>query len=648
MRFYANIPVFHDRKKYEKNVNFWANRWHSHVKTEVQPLKQLNGLDAFVVILNLVIVAGVGLLFSRFNQNTRDYFKAGGKLPWFIASISLFVSGFSAFMFVAAAGFTYRNGLSSVLVFTSAFWAYVLGFFLFGKLWHRARIDSPMQLLTRRFSQSTTYFYSLAAVFPNILLMGALIYTLCIFINSALGFGTIQVSFGSLVFSGFELTAIGIGVVLLLYTVLGGLWAVTITDTLQFLIMLLMTLTVFPLSLLHLGEGSLMAGISELKRSAPAGYFSLFSGNIGLLFLLAFCFQNILGYNANWHIGQRYYSVAEEQETRKIAAVCAIFSLIIPLLWIFPVMVSRVIFPDLGAIWPHLKEPSEASFASLCLLILPHGMLGVVVSAILAASMSSADSTFNWLAAVITKDVYVPLYKTWKNGRLPSEKAQLLVGKSAVFVVGIAAIALSLSMQKFGGSFDIYLKIYSWTTPALFTPVLLGMMYRKTPWWSAMAAVVAGVAAVLAANIWVTIQKGIQLNALTDLLQPVSLALGDLHFGRFEINVFVGMVTSAFVFWLSARWPDKNPAHAARIAAFDRDLRTPIQTGYRPVDREKVFAYMLVGKLSGVIGLILIAVAFALERSEDRWINALCGFGAVLFGALFYRMARHYLGGKNA
>ncbi|MCZ6817882.1 MAG: Na+:solute symporter, partial [Calditrichaeota bacterium] len=100
-------------------------------------LKHLNSIDYIVIVFFLIMVAGVGVFISRYNRNTKDYFKAGGKLPWVISGISLFVSGFSAFMFVSASGFTYRNGMTSIYMFTSSFGAYWLGYFVYGKLWRR-------------------------------------------------------------------------------------------------------------------------------------------------------------------------------------------------------------------------------------------------------------------------------------------------------------------------------------------------------------------------------------------------------------------------------------------------------------------------------------------------------------------------------
>ena len=610
-------------------------------------LKHLNMLDYIVIIGFLAMIGGVGLVTARYNRKTSDYFKAGGKLPWIISAISLFVSGFSAFMFVAASGFTYRNGMSAMFMFTSSFVAYWFGYFIFGKLWHRSRIDSPMELLTRRYSQSTTYFYSILATLPNIFLMATLIYTLCIFISSALGYGSHIFHFGVFSLTGFELTLVGIGVVLLFYTVLGGLWAVAVTDSLQFIILFIMTLIVFPVSFIYLGQGNLIHGIENLVQQAPPGYLKFSTGQLSIVFILAFWVMNIFGYNVNWHIGQRYYSIADERDTKKMAAVCAFFGLLAPILWIVPVMVSRVIFPDMQALWPELTEPTEASFVSLCLLILPHGFLGVVVSAILAASMSSADSTFNWLAAVVTKDVFVPVTKRIQKGKEPSDRIQLVVGKLTVLTIGIVAIGLSLAMQKIGGSFDLYMKIYSTTVPAMFVPVMLGMLYRKTPWWSGMAAAGIGMAATLGMNALVTVKAGLPLHSLGDIFADVNLPFAGLSLGKFEMNIFFGVAVSAAVFFLSARWPNKKPEDIARLQALDHDFRTPSYSDGAPLDRKSIQAYRLVALLSAMAGILLILLSIVTEGFHDILINFLAGTGALLFGAFFWYLARRYDKSEN-
>src|SRR5690606_3566755 len=95
----------------------------------------VNAADYVLIGLYFVIVVAVGFYAARRNRNTDDYFKAGGRVPWALAGVSNWVSGFSAFMFVAAAGYTYRIGLGAIVVFTSAAWAYLVGYFFFSRMW---------------------------------------------------------------------------------------------------------------------------------------------------------------------------------------------------------------------------------------------------------------------------------------------------------------------------------------------------------------------------------------------------------------------------------------------------------------------------------------------------------------------------------
>ena len=573
-------------------------------------LSSMNGLDYLVIACYLAVMVAVGLYAARFNRNTGDYFKAGGNLPWLISGLSLFISGFSAFMFVSASGVVYNNGLSSLWLFTSAFWGYVLGYFFFGKLWHRARLDSPMELLTRRFSHSTTWFYSLATLVPNILLMGAYFYTLSIFISSAMGVNKLMLDLGFIVLSGFELTIISIGIILVLYTAIGGLWAISVTDTIQFVILILMSIIVFPLSFAETGNGNMWEGFQAVWEHTPPGFLDL-SHDAGIWYVLAFVLSSLFGYNANWHVGQRYYSISREKDTKKMALLCGILSLVAPLIWILPVLNAKLMFPDLAAIWPELKKPAEAAYVSMCLKLLPHGFLGLVVSALLAATMSSADSTFNWLAAVVVKDVYVPLRKKWsRTSDSASETLQLWIGKLTVIIAGLLAIIIALAMKDYKGSFDIYLDIFSVASTPLLVPVFWGLLWRKTPWWSAIAAALAGI---LAASIV------------------------QYQFEAFQITMFTGVGASTCVFFLSTLWPDTKAEYQARLQSLDVDLQTPRQAVASQTDTRASQSYRLISWISGFIGLLLIILALLPQETESNGfgINLYAGLGALLLGLFF-------------
>src|SRR5690606_1744070 len=148
-----------------------------------------------------------------------------------------------------------------------------------------------------------------------------------------------------------------------------------------------------------------------------------------------FLISNLLGYNVAWHLAQRYYSVPDERGARKMALLCAGLSFFGPLLWILPVMAARVIFPDIHSLWPSLKDPAEASYVSLALLLLPLGLVRFGVSGVVSPALGHAIDACNWLAAAPTRDIYVPLHRRFR-GPVPSDRNQLNIARLTVFIGG--------------------------------------------------------------------------------------------------------------------------------------------------------------------------------------------------------------------
>jgi SSS family solute:Na+ symporter len=577
----------------------------------------VNGADYALIALYFGIVIFVGWYSSRKNKNTDDYFKGGGKIPWFLAGVSNWVSGFSAFMFVAAAGFTYRNGLGAAVVFTAATWAYLVGAFYFASRWRRARINSPLEFLTRRYSPSTTYFYTVTAIVPQIIGIGQGLYILCIFVATALGFAGGQHVVLGLHLSGLELTMISVGLVMIVYTVIGGLWAAVLSDAVQGVIILVTTVLIMPVTFLHLGGGEgLGAGFARLWREAPDGYFGL-NGQTGQpMFLLCYAAASMLGYNVAWWQVQRYQSVPDERSARKMALLCAGLSFFGPLLWILPVMGARVIFPDIAAVWPQFAAPEEASFVSLALLLLPHGMIGFVVAAILSATLGQASDGFNWLAATTTRDIYVPLRK--KAGLpAPSEPHQMRVAQVTMLVIGVLGIVSAIFIAKTGGAFDFGLKYYSLTGPGFMMPVLLGMVYRKTPWWSGMASCVAAFVSAFG-----------------------FMAADAFPQNVYERNILSAIGASTLVFVISAFFYRADDPRSAECRRFDTDLRTPV-----PVDPNlppgSLRDFQMLAMVSVLLGLVLIAcVVLPSSPFAPPAINLVAGGLLFIIGALLWRASR--------
>lgn len=577
----------------------------------------VNGFDYALIALYFVIIIYVGFYAARRNKDTDQYFEGGGQIPWFLAGLSNWVSGFSAFMFVAAAGFTYQWGLGAAVLFTSATWAYLVGFLYFARMWRRCRLSSPLQFLTRRFSPSTTYFYSLTAVIPAIVGIGMGLYILCIFVSTALGLNDVSFSLGPITLTGFQALTIVTGFVMVLYTAVGGLWAAVLSDAVQGIIIGVMTLIILPVSYLHLGAGSgIMAGIDRLLAEVPEGYFALDGPAANPWFLIGYTINMMLGYNVAWHLVQRYNSVPDERGARKMALLCCVLSFVGPLMWILPVFAAKVIFPDMGAIWPQFAKPAEASFVSLALFLLPHGMIGFVVSAILSATLGQANDAFNWLAATITRDIVVPLRRRL-TGKTLGEKAQLKVAWTTMTIVGVLGVVVAFIVPRFGGAFEFAL-IYFSLIAAFQIPVALGMIFRRTPWWSAIAA------------------------SSTALIVAIALMVLDVFPEHdFARNMIVEAIVATVVFAASARWfRADDPMHKG-LEDLERDLQTPVIAEDSGFGGAAMQVYGLIGTVCLILGAVLIGCTFLPGTpTAPAFINAIAGAMLILLGFGLRRLAK--------
>jgi Na+/proline symporter len=286
-------------------------------------------------------------------------------------------------------------------------------------------------------------------------------------------------------------------------------------------------------------------------------------------------------------------------------------------------MITPILFPDIVSMWPELSEPTEAAFVSLALAVLPNGMLGIMVAAIFAATMSSVDTTFNWVAAVLTKDVFNPITRFFKD-RDPSEKVQLIMGKGSVLVLSILAIGIALSMERFGGAFQVYLRANSLYSPSMFIPVMLGLVFTRTPWWSGMVAFGGGVASVLVADVIANMALGLPITA-GDLFSDINFTVAGIAFTRYELNTFVGIGAATVFFFGSALFNKRSGAFKERIESLEHDLQTPAHAEGDHVDLRGLRSYRLAGRLSFGIGVVLILLSFPTPWFEGAALNAVAG-----------------------
>jgi SSS family solute:Na+ symporter len=535
-----------------------------------------NLVDYSVIGIYGLLMVVVGLYVMRFNRGAAEYFRGGSRIPWLVAGLSCFMSGFSAWTFTGAAGVAYSHGIAAVGLYIGNAASFLLGYFVFATRWRRSRVTTVMEYLSDRFNPVTHQTFSWVTTFFQLFTSASTLYGLSLFISTACGFPVTW-------------TIIGAGGLIIFYCVIGGLWAVVVTDFLQASILMPFCLVLVITSLAKVG------GVSGLAHSLPPEMKTLhFSGEFGWVYLVSWTIMVSFGYNTS-AMAQRYFSVDDERSARKVALLCSCLFFVGAFLWFLPPMAMRVVYPNLHAVWPALANPNEASYAVASLTLLPHGLIGVMLAAMFSATMANLSAQFNLKSAILSKDVYQTLiHKT------ASDRELLVVGWINTFLIGATTTAIAAFMAASGKSvFQIMLTFNTLISLAYGPPALLGLVVQRTPAWSGLASFMTGlVLGILGAFIfhWSLIQQ-------VAIIIPAS-------FG---------------IFFLSGLLDRGDSPGRARLF---RNLNTPINVGVELKDSpdftSQVFQFLSVTiACIGVLSLVLLVTAPSNQRGTILWFAGL-------------------------
>lgn len=483
----------------------------------------LQTLDYIAIGIYMLIMAGMGLSLGYFVKDVADYFKGGSAIPWYVGGISNFMSLFSAFVFVAYAGIAYEHGLVAVTVIWCAVPATIIGALVFARIWRRAGIASPVEFLEERFSPAVRQLFSWGGLGFRVLDNMVRLYAIGVFLAAATPLGL-------------ETSILIAGIVVVLYTVVGGLWAVVMTDVVQFVVLITATFMLVPLSFSAAGG---WAGITEIRPD----HLSFFNGPKGEFFYLAvYYLMFVIKNNGNWAFIQRFYSVRDEAAGRKMGLLTAALFFIFPALWLLPPLLAPAILPDLA-------NP-EMAYVAVALKLLPAGVMGIMLAAMFAATMSSLDSEYNVMASVVTKDIYQRLFA-------PDATPDQLMksARYATLLVGTLIIIGALFVPLFGGAFEASKLFTGLFAIPLVIPIVLGVLIPRATATGAGASVIGGVV------------TGIMLNLLPAVSWPAATA--------------TTIIVSAAIFLASTLMPMKEQART-QVQGFFARLATPVPAAEKP------------------------------------------------------------------
>jgi Na+/proline symporter len=408
-----------------------------------------------------------------------------------------------------------------------------------------------------------------------------------------------------------EYLVIVCGIVVLAYTVLGGYWAVCFTDMFQFMFLFPIACVLMVLSLANVG------GLSSFIAHAPAGYFNPFAGDYGWLFLIVYTVSQTTGYN-NFGNAQRYFCADTEQSAKRIAVLCMILFTIGSLIFYLPPLIARVALPDLGTAANGLKQPSEAAYIAMGLRVLPPGMVGVLLAAMLASSMASLSAHNHIITGIFAKDLYQGYLR-----KDASDRHMLTASRLTSLGVGVVMICVALLFaQGATGIFTLLFILESMFLIPLGLPLLYGFAAKGGPWWSAVCAYVVGAITSLIVNLYLNRYLGMGLNE--------------------TYLIGIPAITTTIAFFIPVLFIAPEGEFARRVDAFFTKLKTPVdpatELGATGVSGRGQLA--LVGKVTTGMGIACFALVAASSPGRDRLIVGIYAVVTTLIGLAFIGAGR--------
>lgn len=421
-------------------------------------------LDSAVVGLYVLGMLGVGWFGMRLARTRSDYLVAGRRLGWFLYSGTMAAVVLGGASTIGGVGLGYTYGVSGAwLVVTIGLGILVLHWG-FARRLVRLRVYTVPEMLGLRYGGSPTKI-------AGIVMWG---YTLMLTVTSLLAFASVMPVLFDL--PGPVGIALG-GAIVVLYSALGGMWSVTLTDIVQFVITTIGVLFVL-LPVVWFSAG----GLGGLTAELGAQYFRLdaIGGATIVAYVLTYGFGLLIGQD----IWQRVFTARSPRVAAVGGTVAGAYCLVYGFAGALIGTAARVLYPG-------LSDPDSA-FATAVEHLLPPGVRGLVLAAALSALMSTASGALIACSAISTTDLLALVR------RQSSERAAVSSSRWTTVVLGAAAIAVAMFVGDVVAALTV---AYNLLVGGLLVPVLGGLVWRRGTRAGALWSIVAGSIAVLASMI---------------------------------------------------------------------------------------------------------------------------------------------------
>ncbi|WED24117.1 Na+:solute symporter [Vibrio sp. JC009] len=563
-------------------------------------------LNTLIVLIYFLFLIAIGWMFRTFTNTTSDYFRGGGSMLWWMVGATAFMTQFSAWTFTGAAGKAYNDGFAVAVIFLANAFGYFMNYAYFAPKFRQLRVVTVIEAIRMRFGSTNEQVFTWSSMPNSIVSAGVWLNALAIIASGIFGFDM-------------NTTIVVTGLVVLGMSVTGGSWAVIASDFMQMVIIMAVTITCAVFAVIQGG------GVGEIISNFPVqeGASFISGNNLNYLSIFGiwafFIFVKQFSITNNMLNSYRYLAAKDSKNAKKAALLACCLMTLGPMIWFMPSWYVAGQGVDLFAAYPDSgKKAADFAYLYFVQEYMPVGMVGLLVAAMFAATMSSMDSGLNRNSGIFVKNFYEPVLRKHEA----SEKELVFVSKitSTVFGVLIILVAMFINSLKGLSLFDTMMYVGALIGFPMTIPAFLGFFIKKTPDWAGWGTLVVGAG--------VSYVVGFVINA--DMVEAW-FGLEELTKREWsDIKVAIGLLghislTGGF-FLLSTLFYKPLEEHRQKdVDKFFSNLDTPLvaeSTAQKRLDNKQ---RQMLGKLIAVAGAGIMLMFLLPNPMLGRFIFILCG-----------------------
>src|SRR5438309_742593 len=481
--------------------------------------KTLTTLDLAVISVYFAIVFAIGFYFARKERTSADYFLASRNIGWFAIGASLVVSNISTEHFIGLAGSGATTGLAvghfewlACLILLILGWVFV-PFYL------RSNVFTMPEFLERRFSRQCAVYLAVISILAYICTkISVHLYAAAVVLERVVGWSPLTAAIILVVATG-------------IYTIAGGLAAVIYTDLVQTLILISGAVILSFIGLHRVG------GFAGLRAALPPDYFHMIKPATDPEFPWTGIFLGapILGI---WYwcteqvIVQRVLSAKDEGHA-KAGTIFAGFLKILPVfMLVLPGMIALALYRDLFKIGPNGQVINgDIAYPTLSINLLPTGLVGLMIAALLAALMGAMSSVFNSASTLVTLDFY-------KKLRPQASEMQLVsFGRAATGIMVVLGLLWVPFIDLTSSQLYIYLQsVQAYISPPIAVCFIFGILWTRLNGAGAISSLLTGF---VMGTVRFIFEINDRLGASPRYSSPVIRWFIDMNFLHYAIFMFV-------------------------------------------------------------------------------------------------------------